>query len=344
MATQFHPAATDPEEIKLIAQLASNFGDRERYQKYIVWLDGRDQKKADHIHALERFQFEKNAEDIPDAPKGLEIWDNAVGGKLQRGIRDLKKFGLRKHQDWIFQWVRPIVGIETSKNPVKDLPVGTSKFGGLPDVPGDFKWPTCSEGPLGFAGQINFSEIRQSQASARFGLPQSGLLLVFAFSDAETGIQPGARQEMDGKSKDIEGLTQVLYVRDGAKLHRHQPKVKLNEVNDILPDYALQMVDSLDLPVAEDVTEDKKIIDAIDQIYKDDFLRSRINESRHWLMGYSVHGRTSNTSPGPDWLSLMTLDSGNPGWSWCDGEHLDIYIHQKSLKDHSFQKIYGYAA
>lgn len=344
MPTAFRPAATHPEEIQLISQLAANFGDRERYQKYIVWLDGRDQRKADHLHSLERFLFEMNVKDIPASPKGLEIWDNAVGGKLQRGIRELEKFGLRKHRDWIFQWTRPIVGIETSKRPEKDLPVGTSKFGGLPDVPDGFQWPTCSKGPLGFAGQINFSEIRNSQATARFHLPKSGLLLVFAFSDAETGIQPGVIEEVNGKYQETEGLTQIVFVPGDAKLHRHRPKVELNEINDILPAYALRMVDSLDLPRADDVTENEKIIDDIDQIYKKDKLRYRINESSHWLMGYSVHSRTSNTSPGPDWLSLMTLDSGAPGWSWCDGEHLDIYIHQKSLKDHSFKEIYGYAA
>jgi hypothetical protein len=211
MPTKFSPASTDPEEIKLITQLASNFGDRERYEKYIVWLD--------------------------------------------------------------------------------------------------VKWPTCSKGPLGFAAQLNFSEITESQATSRFGLPQSGMLLVFAYSDADEGIEPGALAEVDGELKEIEGLTQVVYVREDRKLHRHEPEVKLNELNEVLPPFALQMVDALDLPRADDVTDKEEIIDAIDQIYKEDLLRYRINESNHWLMGYSVHSRTDNTSPGPDWMSLMTLDS-----------------------------------
>ena len=222
--------------------------------------------------------------------------------------------------------------------------MGTSKFGGLPDVPQGFQWPTCSRGPLGFAAQINFAEIAHSQATARFGLPKSGIMLVFAYTDGDEGIEPGVLEKVNGKFQEIPALTQIVYVRDTAKLHRHQPKVQLSEFNQVLPSYALRMRDSLDLPRADDVTNKKEILDAVGQIYKDDLLRYKINKSTHWLMGYSVHGRTDNTSPGPNWRNLMTLGSGDPGWSWCDGEHLDIYIHRDLLKDGTFKKIYGYAA
>lgn len=63
------------------------------------------------------------------------------------------------------------------------------------------------------------------------------------------------------------------------------------------------------------------------------------------MMGYPIHGRTSNTSPGPDWLSLFTLGSDdNLSWSWCDGQHLDVYIHVDSLKNRTFERVYGYAS
>lgn len=74
-------------------------------------------------------------------------------------------------------------------------------------------------------------------------------------------------------------------------------------------------------------------------------LRNQCNESEHHLLGYSIHGRTTEPSPGADWLHLLCLSSDdNHNWSWCDGEHLAIFVHQANVADHSFAHVFGSAS
>lgn len=61
-----------------------------------------------------------------------------------------------------------------------DLPIGASRFGGEPDVPGHFTWPMHEGLPLTFLAQINLSEVGDSR------LPTDGWLLFFYAEAAET--------------------------------------------------------------------------------------------------------------------------------------------------------------
>ncbi len=53
------------------------------------------------------------------------------------------------------------------------LPLGASRFGGVPDVPPDFRWPVWRKRPLVFLAQLELAEVRAP------GLPRRGWLLVF---------------------------------------------------------------------------------------------------------------------------------------------------------------------
>jgi uncharacterized protein YwqG len=339
MNTTFLPASTDVDEVQWITQLASDFGSRHAYKQYALWLEERNRQKADCIRAVERAFFEhRDAGGFPAPNSDSEVWLNSIGLQLLSGILELNLLSTMKA---IFEWTRPIVTIETVPTDESSIPVGTSKFGGRPDVPNGFAWPKCDLGPMGFMGQIAFKNLRHSQATSRFGLPTDGLLLLFVFQG--DGIQPGVVERRGDRWREIEGLTRGIFVKGGIRLHRHAPEVKLDEWNELLPCCALHMADGLDLPKAKD-TEDAVLI-AADEDWQVSDLRNKINQSEHWLMGYPVHGRTDNTSPGKDWTGLITLGSDdNLGWNWCDGEHLDVYIHGESIKDGTFAKIYGYAS
>ncbi|MCA9247156.1 MAG: DUF1963 domain-containing protein [Planctomycetales bacterium] len=339
MDTKFLPASTDPDEIQWIMQLASDFSSCDAYRQYALWLDKRDRQKADFIRAVERAFFDhRDAGSFPTPSSDDEVWLNSIGFRLLSGILELNLLSATKT---IFTWTRPIVTIRTVSTDESSLPVGTSKFGGRPDVPDGFVWPKCNLGPMGFMGQIAFKDIRHSQATARFGLPADGLLLLFVFQG--DGVQPGVVDRHGDHWREIEGLTRGIFVNGGTRLHRHTPEVELDEWNELLPCCALHMADGLDLPEAKD-TEDAVLI-AADEDWQVSDLRNKINQAEHWLMGYPVHGRTDNTSPGKDWTGLITLGSDNNlGWNWCDGEHLDVYIQRDSIIDGTFASIYGYAS
>ena len=77
-----------------------------------------------------------------------------------------------------------------------ESPVGASRVGGEPDLPPGFAWPTrrdCraaleyghdlpagrEDEPAQFFGQINFAELRGTQAARLLRLPETGLLSMF---------------------------------------------------------------------------------------------------------------------------------------------------------------------
>ena len=71
-----------------------------------------------------------------------------------------------------------LLGVE----PQAELPVGTSKLGGTPDLPNTLTWPTNANGDLlAFLGQIDLASLPRSGQP----LPQVGMLYVF--SDQEGG-------------------------------------------------------------------------------------------------------------------------------------------------------------
>lgn len=104
----------------------------------------------------------------------------------------------------------------------EDLPIGTSKIGGDPDVPQGFVWPTTknpndSSRPIAFLMQINLAETAPFDKDNL--LPKSGLLSFFYdYEDLPWGGDP---EEFSG--------WKVLYFEDAANLTRVQtPKEVLD--------------------------------------------------------------------------------------------------------------------
>lgn len=75
----------------------------------------------------------------------------------------------------------------------------------------------------------------------------------------------------------------------------------------------------------------------------DELRQRRLGPSR--VGGWPIHGRTSNTCPGAAWLSLWTLASDDAaGWSWADGQFLEVYVRREGLATRGFEPAYGYAS
>jgi uncharacterized protein YwqG len=241
----------------------------------------------------------------------------------------------------VLRVARPIITMTTE--PV-DSPIGIggSKFGGLPDLPENVAWPTCEPGPLGFLGQVALAELQYTQAAST--LPKDGLLSIFAYQDFNTGYQPGVYP-------DIPGAMSILYTPGAAALKSRTPPDGLNhEANGVLPTCRLALCESYDLPATKDIVpaalaRDLAHFDEGDRSWNLHEVRGKCHSFGHHLMGYSVHFRTDDPSPGPEWTPLLCLGSDdNLGWSWCDGEHLAVYVHQEDLKNNTFRRIFGYAS
>jgi uncharacterized protein (TIGR02996 family) len=334
-------AATFPEEHEFIAAIVSAPWDDSVKLVYADWLEERGDPRSSFLRELVAATRPlKKGTMLPVSGSLPQAWANMVGVPLLKGILE---FDLVELKDTILRLARPIVTIAT--RPAKDVlvRVGGSKFGGRPDLPRSVDWPTCEKGPLGFLGQIALRDLEPTQV-VRF-LPKDGLLSFFAYQSYETGYQPGV-------AEGVAGDTRVLYTREPTTLERREPPDELDEEgNEILPACRLAFCETWDLPDMEDTLPRAYAAD-MEQLRKGNYgdrsweVRGTCHSFGHHLLGYSVHSRRpSDPSPGPDWLHLLCLCSDdNLGWSWCDGEHLAVFVHEQDMRSASFARIYAYAS
>ncbi|HEY3342232.1 MAG TPA: YwqG family protein, partial [Anaerolineae bacterium] len=72
------------------------------------------------------------------------------------------------------------------------IPLGSSKLGGLPDLPPDTAWPALNGAPMSFVAQIRLSDLHSLDAAQ--GLPATGLLSFFYDAQQQTfGDKPSTR-------------------------------------------------------------------------------------------------------------------------------------------------------
>jgi uncharacterized protein YwqG len=123
--------------------------------------------------------------------------------------------------------------------PIDDLPVGQSRFGGLPDLPKDNNWPGSPKAPLDFLLQINLSELAGLLPDSP--LPPTGLLSFFYDSErCPSGSDP----------KDNRGW-QVLFSDAPDSGLVRSPLPPWLSPNSLLPMTALDFVKVESLPALE---------------------------------------------------------------------------------------------
>ncbi len=96
----------------------------------------------------------------------------------------ITKHGLGAHRDSIATNAARCIRISAQRKRDKDLSVGSSKFGGFPDLPEGFEWPHCQPYPMTHVAQLNCDEITKTLPNEF--LPKTGMLYFFVQTD-ETG-------------------------------------------------------------------------------------------------------------------------------------------------------------
>lgn len=94
----------------------------------------------------------------------------------QADVRKLiAEHGLDEHKDLILKGLRKSVRLKAGKPVKRRLPVGTSRFGGEPDLPADADWPVFNDRPLHFIAQLNLADMPPRHIP-KADLPRKGLL------------------------------------------------------------------------------------------------------------------------------------------------------------------------
>lgn len=325
-----------PGEYELISAIAADLPSEQPRVAYADWLDAHNDSRASFVRELLSAQKSLSSSTrLPDSTSFPKAWTNILGVPLFQAIIDTELTDLK---DVVMSLARPMLAITTEPISEDMIPIGGSKFGGHPDLAPDATWPRCERGPLGFLGQISLSELQETQVAHI--LPANGLLSVFAYQNAETGYQPGVAEPLNDS-------TRVIFTPANRLLERRNAPEDLHADNGIFASCRLSLCESWDIRdtnVAEQYVRELKAEEKV-RLGKLQDVRAKCQSFTHQLLGYSVHFRSDEPSPGSNWMNLLCLDSDpNTGWSWCDGEHLSIFVHEQDLLDRSFERIFGYAA
>ena len=110
--------------------------------------------------------------------------------KRAEAIALIQEHAPKRLQQSLTDLLRPAIALNVERADDDAIAVGASKFGGAPDVPDGFEWPTWNDTPLGFLAQINLEEVAPFDVEGV--LPKRGLLSFYY--ELETPVWGEAEQ------------------------------------------------------------------------------------------------------------------------------------------------------
>lgn len=264
--------------------------------------------------------------------------------------------------DAIASLATPSVRLATARVEEADIALGASRFGGSPDVPRGFEWPTCEGEPLSFLVQIDLSTFVVD------GLPASGWLLFFY----DVGAQPWGFDPADA------GGARVVFVDEVRDALERVPHPPMDDTCGPFEWCEVSVTVGMDLPSAMD----RVLLDA--GLGFEDFDAADHYESvsaaitgvghflpcLHHLLGHpqeiqgdmrgecqlvtnglscgdgtayrSDRGKALLRDCGAEWQLLLQLDSDEegPGFMWGDLGRLYFWIRHTDLAARDFAKTW----
>lgn len=246
----------------------------------------------------------------------------------------LGEFNLNQFHSPIEQLFWPSILI-TPEEADRELEVGESKLGGLPELPHGTEWPKSSNGePLSFLAQINLKQI--NDLSPNNSLPKSGFL--YFFYDSKS-------QPSGDKASDSEGF-KVIYspleaepidpqaIPEGLEDENIYLPCPLNFSTDFnLPDYESQAIANLDLS-DDELNAYSDLVGRMIETYGCTGGISR-------LLGHADLIDSCSMSLAKDWVLLLQLDSHDEAsMLWGNGGRLYFFIEKAALESGDFSKTW----
>jgi len=287
--------------------------------------------------------------------------------------RRLEEHGLLDYKDELQVRTRSCIRLHLESKDEADLPIGTSKIGGRPDLPESIEWPYETEReanprdryfnqeleskpllPLSFVAQLNLEEI--SRFDEENLLPRTGWLYFFYSAEQSVwGFDP----------RDSSGFKVLYFCGDRSDLRRI-------DFPPVLPDYAMfnacritpQSEISLPAPWGESVrglfasreAEDayyefqddglsNKIFGHADNIQGDMELECELATNGIYVgdpSGYKDPRRATLEQNTPNWRLLLQVDSNENdcGMMWGDVGRIYYWIRKDDIERQRFENAW----
>ncbi|MCL4517217.1 MAG: YwqG family protein [Firmicutes bacterium] len=254
--------------------------------------------------------------------------------------------------------IRNSILMKTAVCPEDTIPVGSSKIGGLPDLPSGWDWPAWNGQPLSFICQINFEELAPYDTEKV--LPTHGILYFFY----------DAKQSVWGFDPQDRGGWRVLFTENKTGLERTSLPSTLPEEGQFYPckvDFSSQL--TLPPPESElfseplskrdweayyDLLESlgllsessgvHRVLGHPDQMQGDMLLECQL--AFHGLYvgdssGYNDPRAQQLRSGAKDWRLLVQIDSDDQsGMMWGDVGRLYFWIREEDLRNRQFDNVW----
>jgi uncharacterized protein YwqG len=289
----------------------------------------------------------------------------------------LKSTPLAAHTEALLQLLEPSIRIGVLSVEADELPLGASRFGGLPDLPHSIAWPHGAVRPLALAAQLRLADLIELDASRL--LPKSGWLYFFIDAADESPFEAVGERAP---------AWQVIYFEgELGQLRRTEPPADTDPRNLFatcalgfasemtLPSYGSTQLDALGL-TAEMRDQYEGIVFSLHQPvplpkgHAVGTVRRLLGKLQHRWIGDPIHRllghpehfqqdprldwqRVSEnlplvTSAAPalrdaarDWKLLLQLDAyeGGPNWLWGDNGTMYFGMKTTDLTARRFDQV-----
>lgn len=238
--------------------------------------------------------------------------------------------------------------IRLTAHPAEDsqLLVGSTKFGGSPDLPQESTWPERSGSPLPFVAQINLAEVAPYDRSHL--LPATGLLAFFfdqeAFFESLPGDQAPPWQVcyLPGPLSDLQRLPipELIPQRERYLLSGVACAIEMT-----LPDYSQYDSTSVErLGLSGPLTDEEEHAYYRIQAQLAGTADTKYHISLHRLLGHpdnvqwDMHRELGGGST--EWQLLFQVDSDStPDTNWGDAGRIYYWIRSRDLAERHFSQV-----
>ena len=272
----------------------------------------------------------------------------------QQFIQKLSEISLDKYLSNFESVLRNTIRIYLSKQDESEISIGTSKFGGKPDLPVGAEWPTEDNSkPLAFIAQINLREVVSLDSGEL--LPKSGILYFFYASEQDAwGFDP----------KDKNKFRVIYYdgVLDGVQ-RQEFPKL-LPKHSQFIPN-KVRLASEISFPsllsnllnFLSEEEQDKflkifeqekgginKILGYADEIQGEMELECELVANGLYCgdqTGYEDPKRKDLERNKSNWRLLLQVDSNDEaGMMWGDAGRIYFWIKELDLKEKRFENAW----
>lgn len=319
-------------ERSLLAEVVANLSDDTSKLVYADWLADRGDERAQYLRAFVAASRSMNPADFLPTPGKPEEWLDLIGFRL---LEEVASANLPELKDRVLRLARPALRMKKTEADDEEIPVGSSKLGGLPDLPPDFPWPPggdChaiynddtggTDRLAGFMAQVNFAEIADTQAAK--DLPETGVLSFFCFQDIEND------------NPDAIGAKAILFPDSKVLVRTPAPK-PLTEGNEEMESRRLTFEETLDLPEPYDGpwSDELKPNPQADSSAQANYrvVLHRLRELNFEnMLGYARATSGADPTPSKQSRHLIVLENAAECW-------LHIQLSQDDLAAGDFDKI-----